>query len=47
MTNHAKLKSWVDEVAALTKPADIYWCDGSEAEYDTMAKKLVDAGAFL
>lgn len=47
MTNHAKLKSWVDEVAALTKPADIYWCDGSEAEYDTMAKKLVDAGAFF
>ena len=38
---------WVDEIAALTKPNDIYWCDGSDGEYDAMAAKLVEAGSFI
>jgi phosphoenolpyruvate carboxykinase (GTP) len=46
-TNHAKLLEWVDQIAQLTKPADIHWCDGSEAEYDAMAQKLVDSGSFI
>ena len=29
---HAQLIAWVAEVAALTQPADIYWCDGSAEE---------------
>ncbi len=31
-----KLINWVAEIATLTKPDSIYWCDGSQAEYDTM-----------
>jgi phosphoenolpyruvate carboxykinase (GTP) len=45
-TTHAGLKSWVQEVAALTQADDIYWCDGSDEEYDQLAQVLIDAGTF-
>jgi phosphoenolpyruvate carboxykinase (GTP) len=45
-TKHAKLLAWVDELAALTQPESIYWCDGSAEEYDRLAQGLVDAGTF-
>jgi len=45
-TNHARLQAWVEEVAALTQPADIHWCDGSAEEYDQLAETLVAAGTF-
>ena len=45
-TNHARLQGWVDEVAALTQPDEIYWCDGSREEYDQLAQTLVAAGTF-
>src|SRR6201987_2825126 len=45
-TNHARLQEWVDEVAALTQPDDIYWCDGSDGEYEQLAQTLVAAGTF-
>src|SRR5687768_13992596 len=45
-TSHARLKAWVDEVAELTQPDAIHWCDGSQEEYDQMAQALVDAGTF-
>ena len=41
---NAKLNAWVNEVADLCLPDEIYWCDGSKSEYDAMMKKLQDAG---
>ena len=44
---HARLVSWVAEVAALTEAKAVYWCDGSEAEYQRLTEQLVAAGTLL
>jgi len=46
MTKNQKLNNWVNEIAALTKPDRIHWCDGSQREYDTLCDLLVKAGTF-
>ncbi len=45
-TTHAKLLDWVGEIAELTQPDFVHWCDGSAEEYDALAKALIDAGTF-
>ncbi|MFZ3001560.1 MAG: phosphoenolpyruvate carboxykinase (GTP) [Undibacterium umbellatum] len=41
---HQKLINWIAEMAALTKPDNIYWCDGSQDEYDRLCAQMVAAG---
>jgi len=45
-TRNARLLEWVDEVAALTRPDRVQWCDGSDAEYERLCGALVAAGTF-
>ena len=45
-TTNAKLKSWVDEWAAILQPQNIHWCDGTADEYNQLCQALVDAGTF-
>ncbi len=44
---HPRLMGWVREVAALTRPDRIVWCDGGRDEYDALCNAMVDAGTLV
>jgi phosphoenolpyruvate carboxykinase (GTP) len=46
-TRHARLLAWVRDVADLTNPDEIVWCDGSEREWVRLTDALVDAGTLV
>ncbi|MGH3995716.1 MAG: phosphoenolpyruvate carboxykinase (GTP), partial [Pseudonocardiaceae bacterium] len=46
-TKHQRLLTWVREVANLTQPDRIVWCDGSDQEWERLTAKLVEAGTFV
>ena len=45
-TKNRKLTEWVSQVAELTQPDSIHWCDGSAEEYDAVCQELVENGTF-
>ncbi|MEY2989724.1 MAG: hypothetical protein RLZZ163_640, partial [Actinomycetota bacterium] len=46
-TRNKQLLEWVEEVAELTQPDRIEWCDGSPQEWERLTRELVDAGTFI
>jgi phosphoenolpyruvate carboxykinase (GTP) len=46
-TRHRKLLGWVEEMARLCTPDRIYWCDGSQEEYDRLCEEMVQGGTFI
>ncbi|MFD1190972.1 phosphoenolpyruvate carboxykinase (GTP) [Phenylobacterium conjunctum] len=43
-TKHAKLVQWVQDIATLTQPDRVHWCDGSDAEWEALTAELVKSG---
>ena len=46
-TTHARILSWVQEVAELTQPDRIHWCTGDDAEWNQLTEELVASGTFV
>ena len=44
---NGKAKAWIEEVVSLCKPDQVYWCDGSQEEYDRLAAELVAKGCAI
>jgi phosphoenolpyruvate carboxykinase (GTP) len=47
LSQNTHLLNWVDKMAALTKPAEIHWVDGSQEEYDDLCGQMVASGTFI
>jgi phosphoenolpyruvate carboxykinase (GTP) len=45
-TTNQRLLDWVQEIAELTQPEAVHWCDGTAEEYDQLCQGLVDGGTF-
>jgi phosphoenolpyruvate carboxykinase (GTP) len=46
-TNHWRLRAWVNDMIELCQPARVYWCDGSQQEYDELCELMVQKGMLI
>ena len=46
-TDHTQLIEWVNEMVALTQPASVHLCDGSQEEFDSLCQELTEKGVFV
>ncbi|MHC5081351.1 MAG: phosphoenolpyruvate carboxykinase (GTP) [Planctomycetota bacterium] len=44
---HKRLLAWVREAAVLCQPKDVYWCDGSQEEYDRLMRLMIEGGSAI
>src|SRR6476620_4272526 len=45
-TSNQRLQAWVDDWAAVLRPAAVHWCDGTAEEYDDLCADMVRSGTF-
>ena len=45
--HHEAAISWVREMATLCQPREIFWCDGSQTEYEAVCESMVRSGTFI
>ena len=46
-TSNKELQSWVEDVSKMTKPENIYWCNGSKEEYEEFIQKMLETGDLM
>jgi phosphoenolpyruvate carboxykinase (GTP) len=46
-TKNKQLLEWVEEMASLTKPDRVVWCDGSPAEWERLTDEMVASGTLI
>ena len=46
-TSNKELQSWIEEVSKMTKPENIYWCNGSKEEYEEFIQKMLETGDLM
>ena len=46
-TTNKELQNWVDQVAKLTNPTEVHWCDGSNQEYQNFIAQMLESGDLL
>ena len=44
LTSHNRLLAWVEETARLCQAEQVFWCDGSEEEYNSLCERMVESG---
>jgi phosphoenolpyruvate carboxykinase (GTP) len=47
VTTLPELQAWIDQVARLTQPDEVVWCDGSDSEYRQLTQLLLSDGGFI
>ncbi|HEY3999469.1 MAG TPA: phosphoenolpyruvate carboxykinase, partial [Candidatus Xenobia bacterium] len=46
-TSNKQLLAWVRDAVDLCQPAQVHWCDGSQAEYDRLCEEMVRQGTII